>query len=112
LHDSGFRDTIFSMGKQDINLPGGVVKGRVTLNSCVVKFSILYPEREEVIVDPEGDVGMLTIYDDGFGQNSTCSIVLGPKDTQIMNKAQRLREKYIKHLLQDPNNTVPIVDGT
>lgn len=100
------------MGKQDINLPGGVIKGRVTLNSVAIKFSALYPEREEVIMDPEGDVGVLTIFDDGFGQNTPSSIVLGPKDTQIMNKAQRLREKYIKHLLQDPNNITPIVDGT
>lgn len=100
------------MGKQDINLPGGVDLGRSTLKSCAIRFSILYPEREEVVIDPEGAVGVLTIYDDGFGANTPVSIVLGPKDTQIMNKEQRLREKYIKHLLLEPNNTNPIMDGT
>lgn len=101
------------MGKQDISLGRDVPiaqDSRVKLSGADVRFVQPYRERLEVYMNPEGILPVFVLFDNGVGADTIFSRVLTPDDTKAVNKAQRIIEKYIAHLLTDPDNTVPIVD--
>ena len=99
------------MGKENITLASQVSlnkDSRVRVTGADVKFVQAYPEREEVYLNPENVFPVYTLFDAGSGEDSPVARVMSDADTKIMNKAARVREKYIAHLLQDPLNTTPL----
>lgn len=100
------------MGKQDITLGKAVSLNdtRLKVTGADVASIRLQKDFEEVYLNPENVFPAFLLFDAGSGVDSPTSRVMTDNDTQIMNKAQRIREKYIAHLLLDPNNTVPITD--
>lgn len=100
------------MGKQDISLGKEVSlkDARVKVTGADVANVRFFEVFEEVYLNPEGVFHPFILFDFGNGNDTPNSRVMTEADTQIMNKAQRIREKYLAHLLTDPNNTVPITD--
>lgn len=84
------------------------VDARINAVGADIKFIQPYGTKEEIYLNPENVFDVLTIHDAGGGVVSRSSRVMSREDTDIMDRASRIREKYIFHMLTDPDNVSPI----